>query len=48
MLSCSTHNQALQVLLADGRLINANANENANENANLHRVLKGGGSNYSM
>lgn len=44
MLSCSTHNQALKVLLADGRLINANANENAN----LHRVLKGGGSNYSM
>ncbi|RMZ36093.1 hypothetical protein CA14_009715 [Aspergillus flavus] len=33
-----------EVLLADGRLINANANENAN----LHRVLKGGGSNYSI
>ncbi|PIG81073.1 hypothetical protein AARAC_010256 [Aspergillus arachidicola] len=35
---------ALQVLLADGRLINANANENAD----LHRVLKGGGSNYGI
>ncbi|KAE8411403.1 6-hydroxy-D-nicotine oxidase [Aspergillus pseudocaelatus] len=33
-----------EVLLADGRLINANANENAD----LHRVLKGGGSNYGI
>ncbi|KAB8267307.1 6-hydroxy-D-nicotine oxidase [Aspergillus minisclerotigenes] len=31
-------------LLADGRLINTNANENAD----LHRVLKGGGSNYGI
>ncbi|KAE8309104.1 6-hydroxy-D-nicotine oxidase [Aspergillus transmontanensis] len=33
-----------EVLLADGRLINANANENAD----LHRVLKCGGSNYGI
>jgi hypothetical protein len=31
-----------QVLLADGRLVNANVNENAD----LHRTLKGGGSNF--
>ncbi|KAE8134245.1 hypothetical protein BDV38DRAFT_295494 [Aspergillus pseudotamarii] len=33
-----------EVLLANGRQINANANENAD----LHRVLKGGGSNYGI
>ncbi|KAE8381334.1 hypothetical protein BDV26DRAFT_278900 [Aspergillus bertholletiae] len=33
-----------EVLLADGRLVNANANEHAD----LYRVLKGGGSNYGI
>ncbi|KAH8425263.1 FAD-binding oxidoreductase [Aspergillus melleus] len=33
-----------EILLADGRLVNANANENAD----LHRALKGGGSNFGI
>lgn len=34
----------VQVLLGDGRLVNANANENAD----LYRALKGGGSNFGI
>ncbi|OKL57121.1 hypothetical protein UA08_07505 [Talaromyces atroroseus] len=34
----------LEILLADGKLVNANANENAE----LYRALKGGGSNFGI
>lgn len=37
-----SHATRIQVLLADGPLINANANENPD----LYRALKGGGSNF--
>ncbi|CAG8037152.1 unnamed protein product [Penicillium nalgiovense] len=36
--------ESLQILLADGSLVSANANENAD----LHRALKGGGSNFGI
>ncbi|KAL3490398.1 hypothetical protein BJX62DRAFT_252037 [Aspergillus germanicus] len=37
--------RGVEIVLSDGRIVNANANE---ENADLYRALKGGGSNFGI
>lgn len=44
LLSRGAHSRCSQILLADGRLVNANVKENAD----LYRALKGGGSNFGV